>query len=141
MPHFVNTFVTDVVFVLAIIINALVKCHCGVKGFGSRNLMATLFKFMSVKDTTDQTCLLLDFMFCCTQLSQAVFVCRIHEIGYTTRRGKGLYVDTMIVKFVTRFMLFNNSSHRLAYSQRYETQQVSNYHAKACLIIQADLLW
>jgi vacuolar protein sorting-associated protein 13D len=55
----------------------------------------------------------------------------IHEIGYTTRRGKGLYVDTMIVKFVTRFLLFNNSSHRLAYGQKYETHDTGTMPAIA----------
>ena len=61
---------------------------------------------------------------------------RIHEIGYTIRRGKGLYVDTMIVKFVTRFLLFNNSSHRLAYGQKYETHEVSTYTVEKCQMMQ-----
>ncbi|XP_062872043.1 intermembrane lipid transfer protein VPS13D [Trichomycterus rosablanca] len=42
----------------------------------------------------------------------------IYNIGINVRKGKGRYQDTHIVTFAPRYMLDNQSSHRLAFSQR-----------------------
>ncbi|XP_072553553.1 intermembrane lipid transfer protein VPS13D isoform X2 [Salminus brasiliensis] len=42
----------------------------------------------------------------------------IYNIGINVRKGKGRYQDTHIVTFAPRYLLDNQSSHKLAFSQR-----------------------
>ncbi|XP_076848119.1 LOW QUALITY PROTEIN: intermembrane lipid transfer protein VPS13D [Brachyhypopomus gauderio] len=42
----------------------------------------------------------------------------LYNIGINVRKGKGRYLDTHIVTFAPRYLLDNQSSHKLAFSQR-----------------------